>query len=166
MFTTEINQADNGFQYVLKMTYCVWGTDETKNLEYVVNQRKNAYQHFITHACDFLRWTSDYLYQNLQMIRPHYFDRTVSPYFGSAHQVWLTKYWMFLECRDRVRRYQFSDYELARSYKGKILDDLIPMYHFDNRPEIKACVAIIEKLSAEILAAIKKVNSESSLPIL
>nr|WP_294860208.1 hypothetical protein [uncultured Fluviicola sp.] len=168
MFTAEIDPIPGDIRFSLKISFPVWGAEvpEVKTFEWVVTQRKTAYEMFISHATDYLRWTSDYLYTLLQKMRVNYFDPTAVPYFGNSHKKWYTAYWLFLDSRDRVRNFPYSQLETAKSYNGKMFGELIPIYHFDQREEIKLAVAEIAKLSLEIVATIKKLHRESSIPAL
>ena len=168
MFVTEIHPVDNSVEYELRIMFQPWGgpEDELKNLNYRVNQRKTAYEIFVTQATEYLRWTSDYLYQLLQKVRPYYFDLTSTPYFGNAQKNWAPVYWVFLDSRDRAALYAYSPLEIAKSFHGKVFSELIPVYHFPERMEIKLAVAEIERLSGEIIATIRKLQNDSRIPAL
>ncbi len=167
MFTAEITPIPNSIQQSLKIRFHIWGTEnEEKEFSYTVNQRKNAYEIFVVQAAEYLRWTSDYLYSQLQGIHKYYFDLTSVPYFGHAQKNWASVYWNFIDSRDRARLFPTSEKELAKSYKGKIFGELIPIYHFPERLEIKKAIATIEKLSVEILATISKLQKETFIPAL
>lgn len=169
MFTSEIHPIQNSIEYELKITFHPWGQEaeqEPKMIIQRVEQRKTAYELFITHATEFLRWTSDYLYQLLQKVRPHYLDSSTTPYFGNAQKEWAPNYWLFLDSRDRAAIYSYSPLETAKSFHRKVFAQLIPIYHFQERTEIREAVAVIEKLSGEIIATIKKLHNDSRIPAL
>ncbi len=161
MFKIQGTKEDsNGVSFFLD--YTIKG--EIKSIEVTAASAKTANIRYCQLAFDFLQFSIDELYCEIQKIRPHYFNSALVPYINDLN--WCCVYWNLLTMRESIALMKDSPKRYATRVAVTDLTALIPLFQFENRETISSLVNDIKQVSIKMTEFIKKIESyETSVSV-